>query len=79
MGVSRLLSPAHNLSGPLSLITHPCSLFFGTRMTREEFSAKLARRNQKGAVIPSEVNGPNELAPTPTSKMNGKALKEKVN
>ena len=48
-------------------------------MTREEFSAKLARRNQKGAVIPSEVNGPNELAPTPTSKMNGKALKEKVN
>lgn len=54
-------------------------LFFGTRMTREEFQEKLARRSRKGEVVLSEVNGPNELASTPTSAMNGKALKEKVN
>ncbi|GAA5878334.1 hypothetical protein JCM16303_002737 [Sporobolomyces ruberrimus] len=54
-------------------------LFFGTRMTREEFRIKLARRNRKGETVASEVNGPNELAYTPTSQMNGKALKEKVN
>ncbi|GAA5931438.1 sphingosine hydroxylase [Sporobolomyces koalae] len=54
-------------------------IFFGTRMTREEFQIKLARRNRRGETIPSEVNGPNELAYTPTSQMDGKALKEKVN
>jgi hypothetical protein len=48
-------------------------------MTREEYKTKLLRRNRKGETIPSEVNGPNELAYTPTSEMNGKALKEKVN
>lgn len=48
-------------------------------MTREEFRIKLARRNRKGETVASEVNGPNELAYTPTSQMNGKALKEKVN
>lgn len=54
-------------------------LFFGTRMTRDEFQAKLARRTRKHEVVASEINGPNELAAVPTSAMNGKALKEKVN
>lgn len=48
-------------------------------MTREEYNVKIARRNRKGETVPSEVNGPNELAYVPTSQMNGKALKEKVN
>ncbi|GAA5920670.1 hypothetical protein JCM1841_002886 [Sporobolomyces salmonicolor] len=54
-------------------------IFFGTRMTRKEYQAKLSNRIDKDEAIPSAVNGPNELAPTPTSQMNGKALKEKVN
>ncbi|BGP13824.1 hypothetical protein JCM10213_006342 [Rhodosporidiobolus nylandii] len=54
-------------------------IFFGTRMTRDEFSAKVAKRVEDGEVPLSEVNGPNELAAPPTSERNGIALKEKVN
>lgn len=55
------------------------SLFFGTRMTREEYQSKVAKRVHKGEVPKSKVNGPNELAAPPTSERNGIALKEKVN
>ncbi|GAA5951922.1 hypothetical protein JCM8115_005278 [Rhodotorula mucilaginosa] len=54
-------------------------LFFGTRMTREEYQSKVAKRVLKGEVPKSKVNGPNELAAPPTSERNGMALKEKVN
>ncbi|GJN88605.1 hypothetical protein Rhopal_001571-T1 [Rhodotorula paludigena] len=54
-------------------------IFFNTRMTREEYKLKVAKRTQEGEIPPSEVNGPNELAATPTSKRPGIALKEKVN
>lgn len=58
---------------------HSRSIFFNTRMTREEYKLKVAKRTQEGEIPPSEVNGPNELAATPTSKRHGIALKEKVN
>ncbi|GAA6004539.1 hypothetical protein JCM10207_000924 [Rhodosporidiobolus poonsookiae] len=54
-------------------------IFFNTRMTRQEFSTKLAKRFEDGEVPLSRVNGPNELAAPPTSELDGKALKEKVN
>lgn len=56
-----------------------CSILFGTRMSREEYEQKVAKRIQRGDVPQNKVNGPNELASTPTSQLNGRALKEKVN
>lgn len=52
-------------------------IFFGTRMTRDEFDQKVAKRVVGGEVPENEVNGPNELAAPPTSRRNGMALKEK--
>ncbi|GAA6037181.1 hypothetical protein JCM8097_008775 [Rhodosporidiobolus ruineniae] len=60
-------------------------IFFGTRMTRQEFATKVAKRfhpeetGEPVEVPKNEVNGPNELAAPPTSRIAGPALKEKVN
>lgn len=48
-------------------------------MSREEYENKVAKRIQRGHAPQNKVNGPNELASTPTSQRKGKALKEKVN